>query len=528
MRYLFGALLLLAFLVAPIMAPHHAFAITPEEQLSDPALEARARALSAELRCLVCQNQSIEDSDADLAKDLRRTVRDQLTQGQSDDAILAYLQQTYGDFVLLKPPVSSATYGLWFAPIGFVGLAIVLFIISRRQTAPANDEEMAPADSALSGDAPSYEAKISRPMMWSFLGLIVVVTIALYAVLGRPDLASQPLAERGEERRIEEEKQAAETAQTTAALAKAQEAVAQDPQSVEAHLSLALIQAKLLNYDAEIASLRTALSLANDAPAIKSMLAESMSRKADGQIILPARALIDEVLRDVPNEPRALFMAGLAAYQDEAYERATAYWLQLWQSAPDNTPWRGLARRNIASAAEAGGFAEPEALGQADGPDAEAMAAMANASEDEQKEMIGAMVEGLEARLNEAGGTAQEWQRLVQARRVLGNQDDLLRALASASDAQSRSKDAQLALLGFLFEEDLLGQNMTDAEQALGHLRALDETGLEYLFFAGHMARLDGRTDVAIAFWSALRKALPEDGPLAAQINAQISQLKAQ
>ena len=92
-------------------------ATSPVEMLPDAALEARARALGKELRCLVCQNQSIDDSDADLARDLRRVVRDRLQAGDSDTQVMEYVTQRYGDFVLLKPPVKPSTWLLWFGPV---------------------------------------------------------------------------------------------------------------------------------------------------------------------------------------------------------------------------------------------------------------------------------------------------------------------------------------------------------------------------------------------------------------------------
>ena len=109
-------------------------AITAEEMLADPMLESRARNLSQKLRCLVCQNQSIDDSDADLAKDLRREVRAQLIQGQTDEAILSDLRAKYGDFILLAPPLAANTMVLWLAPIGFLLLGIGITLSMRRQT----------------------------------------------------------------------------------------------------------------------------------------------------------------------------------------------------------------------------------------------------------------------------------------------------------------------------------------------------------------------------------------------------------
>lgn len=91
-------------------------AVKPDEILPDPALEARARALSQELRCMVCQNESIDDSNADLAHDLRVLVRERLLKGDSDTQVVQYLRARYGDFVLLRPPVERATWMLWFGP----------------------------------------------------------------------------------------------------------------------------------------------------------------------------------------------------------------------------------------------------------------------------------------------------------------------------------------------------------------------------------------------------------------------------
>ena len=110
-----------------------ALAVTPEEILGDPKLEARARALSKQLRCLVCQNQSIDDSDADLARDLRIEVRRQITAGRSDETIIDQIRQKYGDYVLFNPPLDRGTVFLWLAPIGFVGLGVMIIGLARRK-----------------------------------------------------------------------------------------------------------------------------------------------------------------------------------------------------------------------------------------------------------------------------------------------------------------------------------------------------------------------------------------------------------
>jgi cytochrome c-type biogenesis protein CcmH len=108
-----------------------AFAVLPSEQLADPRLEARARAISQELRCVVCQNQTIDDSDADLAHDLRVLLRQRLKAGDTDQQAIAYLVNRYGDYVLLKPPFEAQTLLLWLGPLlvlvaGGVGVGFYL------------------------------------------------------------------------------------------------------------------------------------------------------------------------------------------------------------------------------------------------------------------------------------------------------------------------------------------------------------------------------------------------------------------
>lgn len=122
----------LALALALLAAP--AGAVEPDEMLDDPVLEQRARALSAEIRCVVCQNESIDSSNADLARELRLLVRERLVAGDSDQQVLDYLVARYGDFVLLRPPVKPATYLLWFGPFVVLLLGIFgVFVYFRRQ-----------------------------------------------------------------------------------------------------------------------------------------------------------------------------------------------------------------------------------------------------------------------------------------------------------------------------------------------------------------------------------------------------------
>lgn len=128
----------LLLVLALLLTPMHAFAVNPDEVLADPALEQRARALSAELRCMVCQNQSIDDSNAELARDLRVVVRERLVGGDTDEQVLDYVVSRYGEFVLLKPRLSIRTIGLWGAPaaLAIIGLIVAVVYTRRRSVQP--------------------------------------------------------------------------------------------------------------------------------------------------------------------------------------------------------------------------------------------------------------------------------------------------------------------------------------------------------------------------------------------------------
>lgn len=144
-----GSTILALFLALP------AHAVKPDEKLSDPMLEARARDISKELRCLVCQNQSIDDSDADLARDLRALVRERLVAGDSDDQIMTFVTARYGDFVRLRPPVTAYTALLWGGPFALLllaGAGTALYLRQRRR-----DGENSPAPDL----SPEEEARLA-------------------------------------------------------------------------------------------------------------------------------------------------------------------------------------------------------------------------------------------------------------------------------------------------------------------------------------------------------------------------------
>lgn len=147
-----------ATLLLCLTALSAAWAVEPDEILDDPVLEARARELSREIRCLVCQNESIDSSNADLARELRLLVRERLVAGDSDQDVLDFLVERYGAFVLLRPPMQPTTYLLWFGPLvllllGAIGVAFYLRGQRQGQTAapaaPLSAEEAARLEELL-------------------------------------------------------------------------------------------------------------------------------------------------------------------------------------------------------------------------------------------------------------------------------------------------------------------------------------------------------------------------------------------
>jgi cytochrome c-type biogenesis protein CcmH len=137
-------LIVLCFLLAG-----QALAVEPDEILKDPVLEARARSLSAQLRCLVCQNQSIDDSEADLAKDLRLLIRDRLVKGETDQQVMDFIVSRYGDFVLLKPPLTPATLALWTSPFIVLMAGMTMLWRRRRKGVAALEQPLSGEEKAI-------------------------------------------------------------------------------------------------------------------------------------------------------------------------------------------------------------------------------------------------------------------------------------------------------------------------------------------------------------------------------------------
>lgn len=515
--------LLMMMLAAPPL-----YAIIPEEQLSDPVLEERARTLSGQLRCLVCQNQSIEDSDAELAVDLRYEVRRQLVEGKSDAVILDGLRNRYGDYILLNPPVTATTYLLWGAPILIVLFGCGLLWVYRRSSAGTDNtrtigtlsEQMSDSDKPAQID--SADDAPSIVMVGGLIVLITIIATTLYSQFGSPELPARPLDGRADE--IASTRQA-ELQQRTAlqdALDNTRAEAEAAPDSVDSWLKLAMAAARAEAFDTEISALKTALAMTDGNIAVKSMLAEAMARKADGLITLPVRTLINEVLTEQPDEPRALYLSGLAAFQDEAYPLAIQRWQRLRQISSADAPWIAMIDQNLKQAAEAGGItlptrpAEDKEASRTSAPllTAEQIEAVQSMSAEDQQAFILDMTDRLEDRLKQAPDDKAGWQQLIRVRQQLGDNEAMLRALTGAADADADNPDARLAILEFLLGARLIADNLVLAEESLDAFRQLAPDRLEGLFFAGQLAQIKGNIEQAAGYWQSLIDKLEGDNQL--------------
>ena len=236
-----------------------AMAITAEEMLDDPKLESRARKLSKQLRCLVCQNQSIDDSDAELARDLRREVRGQLLAGATDSEIIQTLRGKYGDYLLLNPPISSGTYILWLAPLQF-SLWVAGLVLAARRTRRQAGHSPKPKNSRMRWWQVVAPSKIwcwfSIYLYFAGGALVLAASLGLYLMLGRADLGDQPLALVKQRLRPQSEAQSQQAETLATALAAAKQQTIDEPTNVSNWLRLAQSAAMVDDNQTEIERLR--------------------------------------------------------------------------------------------------------------------------------------------------------------------------------------------------------------------------------------------------------------------------------
>jgi cytochrome c-type biogenesis protein CcmH len=375
---------------------------------------------------------------------------------------------------------------------------------------------------ALSQQTPDTSSGIRQSGRLA-IGLLLALPVGaavIYASLGRPDLADNPLVNRTAEIASRTQMITATKQDLAQNLADAQAATVTSPDDVESWLTLAEAAAALNDSATEIRALRTARQLTNDDPAVLSLLAEALSRAADGQVTVPARALIDTVLAADPDDPRALFLWGLSAFQDGAYADAISRWQTLLSISKPDAPWLPIVRRNIQQAAEAGDIL----LESGNGPDADSLAA-ADMSAQNRDAMILSMVEALRDRLRTTPDDNEGWQRLARAYDVLGDAEAAFDALARAAALAPQDHALTYQLLEKTIGVEMSAEQLRMAQTALDRLPDDAAEAQQYLFFTGHLARLSGTPAKARTAWTKLLDSLPADSDMAAVLAAEIAKL---
>ena len=374
----------------------------------------------------------------------------------------------------------------------------------------------------------SVQGDASEQKDQTFTQLTVGLTITLpltvaiiYANLGRPDLADNPLINRTAEIASQSETITSTRENLAQNLARAQAATVATPDHIESWLRLAEAAAAVNDSATEIRALRMARQLTSDDPGVLSLLAEALSRAADGQVTVPARDLIGTVLATDPYEPRALFLWGLAAFQDGDFQAAITRWQNLVSISAADAPWLPIVHDNIKQAAEAGGILLSPAIGS----DGDSIAAAAEMSATDRNAMILSMVERLRDRLNTTPDDTEGWLRLVRAYDVLGDFDAAFTALARATD--SAPDDIPLA---YQFLERTIGIEMSAeqismAQTVLTRLATTGANGPQHLFFKGHIAKVKGDFDTAHSVWTELLGTMPAESEMAAALAAEIAKL---
>jgi cytochrome c-type biogenesis protein CcmH len=375
---------------------------------------------------------------------------------------------------------------------------------------------------ALSQQTPDTSSGIRQSGRLA-IGLLLALPVGaavIYASLGRPDLADNPLVNRTAEIASRTQMITATKQDLAQNLADAQAATVTSADDVESWLTLAEAAAALNDSATEIRALRTARQLTNDDPAVLSLLAEALSRAADGQVTVPARALIDTVLAADPDDPRALFLWGLSAFQDGAYADAISRWQTLLSISKPDAPWLPIVRRNIQQAAEAGDIL----LESENGPDADSLAA-ADMSAQNRDAMILSMVEALRDRLRTTPDDNEGWQRLARAYDVLGDAEAAFDALARAAASAPQDHALTYQLLEKTIGVEMSAEQLRMAQTALDRLTDDAAEAQQYLFFTGHLARLSGTPAKARTAWTKLLDSLPADSDMAAVLAAEIAKL---
>ncbi len=310
--------------------------------LSDTELDARVHGLAQQLRCLVCQNQTLADSNAELAVDLRRQIRAQVAQGASDDAIKDFLVQRYGDFVLYDPPFKPSTWLLWLGPfVLLVGVIGYLWRRLKRLPSPP-----APLPRAEEGSKPVVTYSRSR---WTTATLCVVLPPAaamLYLYLGTP----AAMMRQSDAHSLSGDAHTPDIAQIDAMVDQLARRLQANPQDASGWVMLARSYTVLERFDDAAAAYAKAVALAPDVASLRSDYADVLASINGGSLEGPAMDQIRAALAADPDDPKGLALAASAAAERGDTAQAVGYWEHLYKLLPPDSQTATRIAANLTAA----------------------------------------------------------------------------------------------------------------------------------------------------------------------------------
>lgn len=417
------------------------FAQAVDEPLPDAAQEAEAREIMAGIRCLVCQNQSIEDSDADLAKDLRQIVREQVAAGSDVSDVHEFLLERYGDWILLEPPLRLKTIFLWFGPLVFLTIGVLGLYISSRNKKSATVVDPAPEGKAKTST--SFFEITKWHLLISIIGFAALSGV-MYMSFGKPNLALNNMVTEDD----------GSDAELQALYVELQEYVERNPDNLDALGRFAEMSSRM-GYLATAANTYGRLYALNPDVGVLPLVlqGEALVRQAQGLVTPAARLVFLKTISIEASHPAARYYLGLWFLQNDNSDRALKIWNLLKTESPADAPWLPMLNQQIAGV-EFEMTRQTTSVGMAQ-PSAQDVAEVASMSEEDQQAFILSMVARLRARLENNHNDYEGWWRLAKVEAQLGNIRAALDALEQAESYAPAIKKAEISAEYLLLEQQL-------------------------------------------------------------------------
>jgi|GEM_PF-1350643 len=405
-------------------------ALPADEPLPDAQQEAAARAIMEEVRCLVCQNQSIADSNADMAQDLRMIIREQIAAGKSRADVETFLLERYGDWVLFDPPMSPMTVLLWVGPVLFLLLGVAGVWLSSRVRHDRTTPPPPKSGIAMDRKAPS------KSLLVAFIAGLMVFAVVFYMRLGQPGMADQGIEQA--DIIVEDPEGTGGELDLNQVIKDLRRTLATHPDSLEGWQHLARVAGALDEYGEVANAFGQMARLQPEDANLRVLQAEALIRQAGGRITPAARLALSKADQLHPDHPAARYYDGLWYFQDGNFGKALEVWKGLLSVTADDDPWKRQLERQI-SRAEA--QMRPQISTDMASQAANQVASM---SAEEQRAFINAMIDRLRARLEENPNDFDGWLRLARAEEQMGRFDAAIAALDAARAVAPSDVMAQL------------------------------------------------------------------------------------